>query len=216
MDLIRNWIEFVLHLNLHLADWFNAYGDWAYGLLFVIIFCETGLVLTPFLPGDSLLFAAGSLLAATHLNIHLLVLILILAALCGDNVNYWFGRWLGPKVFRQDSRWLNVKYLYKTQAFYECYGAKTIIIARFLPVIRTFVPFVGGIGKMHYGRFLCFSLIGAILWVAGLLYLSYRFGQIPFVQRNFSTVILFIIVLSLLPALKAVYNGYRQKRINRS
>lgn len=212
MDLIKYWLDIILHLNLHLAEWINAYGVWSYALLFIIIFCETGLVITPFLPGDSLLFAAGSLIASTTLNIHILVITLMCAALLGDNVNYWLGRWLGPKVFTQQSRWFKAKYLHDTHQFYQRHGGVTIIIARFLPIIRTFVPFVAGIGRMFYPKFISFSIIGASLWVGGLLYLSYWFGQIAWVQQNFSVIVLLIIVISLLPVLKAMYKGLRNKQ----
>jgi membrane-associated protein len=212
MELIKYWLDLLLHLNVHLAQWINAYGIWTYGLLFLIIFCETGLVITPFLPGDSLLFAAGSLIASSELNIHLLVIILIIAALCGDNVNYWLGRWIGPKIFTSNARWFKRQYLDMTHAFYERHGSQAIIIARFLPIVRTYVPFVAGIGKMQYGKFLGFSALGAILWVGILLYASYWFGRIPVVQQHFSYIAVAIIIVSILPTAIAVLKHKRAKR----
>jgi len=204
MNTIHYWLNFIVHLNIHVSDWLNHYGAWSYGLLFFIIFCETGLVVTPFLPGDSLLFASGSLIANTTLSIHILTLILILAALCGDNVNYWFGRWLGPKIFTQDARWFKAKYLHETHSFYRKHGAGAIIIARFIPIVRTYVPFVAGIGSMDYIKFLIFSIIAAGLWVSLLLYLGYFFGGLLIVQQHFALVELLIIIISLSPTLISI------------
>ena len=193
-------IGIILHLNQYLATLVNHYGNWAYAILFIVIFCETGLVVTPFLPGDSLLFAVGSLAARGYLNIHLIFILLMCAALLGDNVNYCIGRTVGEKLFRNEqSKIFKKHYLDKTHAFYEKYGAKTIIIARFLPVIRTFSPFAAGMAKMTYRKFLSFSFLAALLWVGLISYISYWFGNIPVVQQHFSLVILAIIIISLLP-----------------
>lgn len=200
MQAALHFIDIILHLNLYLQGWFNQYGTLCYVFMFIIIFCETGLVITPFLPGDSLLFAAGSLIAGSSLNVHILVLTLIVAALCGDNCNYWLGRYLGPKVFKQRSRWFKQEYLIKTHAFYEHHGVKTLFIARFVPIIRTFAPFVAGIGNMAYPLFLLCSFLAAVLWVCSLIYISYWFGSHAFIQQNFSTLIIVIIIISLLPA----------------
>jgi membrane-associated protein len=177
-------------------------------LLSLVVFCETGLVITPFLPGDSLLFAAGSLIASTSLNVHVLVFSLIVAALCGDNCNYWLGRFVGPKVFTDRSRWFKREYLLKTHAFYERYGAKAIFIARFIPIVRTFTPFVAGIGAMRYKKFLSCSVLAAIVWVGLLIYTGYWFGSTPFVEQHFSSLILLIIVISVLPGLIGFLKRY--------
>jgi membrane-associated protein len=201
MELLLNLWDFVMHLDKHLAVLIEQYGTWVYALLFAIIFCETGLVVTPFLPGDSLLFVAGALWAATaDMNVHVLVVVLIVAAILGDAVNYAVGRYLGPKVFHwEDSRFFNRRALDKTHEFYERYGGKTIVIARFVPIIRTFAPFVAGIGSMTYPKFAFFNISGAILWVASLIYAGYFFGNIPFIRNNLTIVIFGIIGLSLLP-----------------
>jgi membrane-associated protein len=204
METLHYFINLVLHLDLHLTALVTAYGIWVYAVLFIIIFCETGLVVTPILPGDSLLFAAGTLAAgATQaLNIHVLFLLLIGASILGNTVNYAVGRFIGPRVFHfPQSRLFNPQYLHKAQQFYENHGGKAIIIARFIPIIRTFAPFVAGIGSMQAQRFLFYNVLGALLWVGSLLYASYLFGNLPFIKNHFSTVILAIIVLSLLPAL---------------
>lgn len=200
METTLQFIHVILHLNLYLGQFMEQYGLWTFALLFVIIFCETGLVVTPFLPGDSLLFACGAILASTHLDIGILVPLLILAAFMGDNCNYWLGRWLGPKVFTEHSRIFKPKYWEATKDFYRKYGGKAVIIARFLPLFRTFVPFFAGISRMHYPKYLTFSIASAILWVSVLSYAGYWFGNIPFVKDNFSIAIMGIIVVSLLPA----------------
>ena len=201
MEWLTQLIGFILHIDQYLQVLFTNYGLWIYGLLFLIIFCETGLVVTPFLPGDSLLFAAGSIIATTELNIHLLAGLLILAAVLGDALNYWIGHWAGPKVFSQKGSILfNPSHLMKAREFYHRYGGKAIILGRFLPIIRTFVPFVAGIGAMGYQRFLCFNILGAILWVAGITYLGYWFGNVGWVKDNFSLVIIGIIIASVIPA----------------
>lgn len=193
-------IDLFLHLDKHLNEIITQYGTWTYLILFLIVFCETGLVVTPFLPGDSLLFAAGAIAALGSLNVFWLFVLLTAAAIIGDTVNYWIGAWLGPKVFRGENvRLLNRKHLERTHKFYEKYGGKTIIIARFVPIVRTFAPFVAGIGTMSYWRFIAYNVIGGILWVAICLFAGYWFGNQPFVKRNFSLVIIAIVLISLLP-----------------
>jgi membrane-associated protein len=201
MELISFFVDFFLHLDKHLAEVIQAYGTWTYALLFAIVFLETGLVVTPLLPGDSLLFAAGSFAALGALDPWGLVFLLSAAAILGDTVNYAIGAYLGPKVFHfPKSRFFNPEHLRKTHDFYERYGGKTIIIARFVPIIRTFAPFVAGIGSMTYPRFLSYNVIGGVLWVAICVGAGYFFGNLPFVKKNFSLVILAIIVISVLPA----------------
>src|SRR3954468_16552404 len=200
MDLLLQFWDFIVHLDQHMAALLQQYGQWIYAILFLIVFCETGLVVTPFLPGDSLLFVAGTLWAVSGMDAHWLAAALIAAALCGDNVNYWVGRTLGPRVFRwESSRLFNRAALGKAHAFYERHGGKTIIIARFMPIVRTFVPFVAGIGRMAYPKFLGFSIAGALLWVLLLVYAGYFFGNIPVIRNNLTLVIFAIIGISLLP-----------------
>ncbi len=202
MEYLTALYGFIAHIDQHLLNLSLNYGAWIYLVLFIIIFCETGLVITPLLPGDSLLFAAGSVAALGGLNPHILAVLLIIAAILGDTVNYWIGYWLGPKVFhKQDSFFLKQAYLQRTHEFYQRHGGKTIIIARFVPIIRTFAPFVAGIGRMPYLRFMCFNVAGAIIWVCSLIYISYFFGNIPIIKDNFPVVILLIIIISLLPPL---------------
>jgi membrane-associated protein len=201
MELLKQFIDLVLHLDQHLVELVNQYQSWTYGILALIIFCETGLVVTPILPGDSLLFAVGALASKGRLNVTLVVALLALAAIVGDSVNYWIGRTVGPRDFASErSRWFNRSYLERTHAFYEKYGGKTLILARFMPIIRTFAPFVAGIGKMTYLKFLAYSVSGGILWISLLTYAGYFFGEIPIVKRNFSLVIVAVIAISLLPA----------------
>lgn len=202
METLQYFINLILHLDHHLISLASTYGAWTYAILFLILFCETGLVITPILPGDSLLFAAGTLAAsaAQGLNIHLLFILLTCASILGNTVNYIIGRLIGPRVFHfSQSRFFNPQYLLRAHQFYEKHGGKAIIIARFIPIIRTFAPFVAGVGYMHFSRFLYYNLVGALLWVGGLLYTSYLFGNLPFIKEHFSTVILAIIGLSLLP-----------------
>ena len=200
MELLLTFWDFLVHLDVHLAALVQEYGTWIYAILFLIVFCETGLVVTPFLPGDSLLFVAGTIWAVSGMDAHWLCVTLIVAALCGDNVNYWIGRTLGPRVFRwEQSRFFNRKALDHTEAFYEKHGGKTIIIARFVPIVRTFVPFVAGIGRMNYGKFLSYSIAGALLWVISLVYAGYFFGNLPIIKDNLTIVIFGIIGLSLMP-----------------
>jgi len=200
MELIALLWDFVTRLDQHLAAFVAQYGIWVYGLLFLIVFCETGLVVTPFLPGDSLLFVVGALAAVGSMDLRLVMAVLICAALAGDNLNYWFGRWLGPRVFRSDqARWLNHRHLERTQEFYARHGGKTVVIARFVPIVRTFAPFVAGVGRMRYARFLSFSIGGAVFWVTSLTTLGYFFGNLPIVKSNLTAAILLIIALSLVP-----------------
>ena len=198
-DFIAQLIDLVLHLDTHLSGIIDRYGVWTYLLLFLIIFCETGLVLTPFLPGDSLLFAAGTFAGLGALDPTLLVLLLSAAAILGDSVNYRIGRWVGPKAFSGGIRWLRQDYLRRTEAFYVRHGGKTIVLARFVPIIRTFAPFVAGVGRMKYSRFLGFNVGGGVLWVGLLVYGGHFFGNLKVVRENFSLVILVIILLSVLP-----------------
>ena len=195
-------IDFILHIDRHLHQLASEYGLWVYGIVFLIVFCETGLVVLPLLPGDSLLFAAGSLasLPDSQLSPHLLFLGLSIAAILGDTLNYWIGKKIGPKVFAsQESRFFKREYLDKTHAFYLKYGAKTIVIARFIPIIRTFAPFVAGVGEMPYRTFIFYNIIGAVIWVGSFVYAGFYFGQLPFVQTNFKLIILAIIILSIMP-----------------
>jgi len=200
MELVASLWDFVVHLDVHLAAFIAEHGVWVYALLFVIVFCETGLVVTPFLPGDSLLFVAGALAAAGGMDIGVVIALLVTAALCGDNVNYWIGRWVGPKVFRaEDSRWFNRRHLDRTHAFYERHGGKAIILARFVPIVRTYVPFVAGIGAMPYARYLAFCVAGALLWVVTLCLAGYWFGNIALVKDNLAVVIVVIVAVSVMP-----------------
>ena len=202
MELIQGFIDLIVHLDRHLLELVGTYGVWVYAILFLIVFCETGLVVTPFLPGDSLLFVAGTVAATGAMDVHALVLLLILAAVLGNSVNYTIGRWIGPRVFRFEDSWLFKRaYLERTHRYFEKYGGRTIVITRFVPIVRTYAPFVAGIGGMTYWRFSLFNLAGAVLWVAGLAYAGYFFGNLPPVKNNLSLVILGIIVLSISPAI---------------
>jgi len=202
MESFAQVLDVFLHLDAHLAEWAGVLGPWLYALLFLIVFCETGLVVTPFLPGDSLLFAAGALCAVkgSPLEIHLLAGLLIVAAITGDALNYSIGSYLGPAVFTSEhSRLLNRRHLVRTQNFYARHGGKTIFLARFVPIVRTFAPFVAGIGKMSYRYFATWNATGAVVWVLSFLVAGYAFGQIPTVKRNFHVVIVAIIVISVMP-----------------
>lgn len=202
MELIKALVEILMHLDTHLDLVIRSYGVWTYGILFLIIFLETGLVVTPFLPGDSLLFAGGTFAALGSLDAKWLVISLSIAAIAGDTANYWIGHAVGPKVFtKEKSRFLNKEYLYRTHRFYEKYGGKTIILARFIPIIRTFAPFVAGIGSMTYRRFIIYNVSGGIAWVVMFVLGGYLFGNIPVVKQNFSLVIFAIIFLSILPGI---------------
>ncbi|RPI73486.1 MAG: DedA family protein [Desulfobacteraceae bacterium] len=194
--------DFFLHLDRYLGAIIGEYGMWTYLILFLVVFCETGLVVTPLLPGDSLLFAAGTFCSLGAIRVDLMILLLCIAAVAGDTVNYWVGHKVGPKVFkREDSRFFKKKYLERTHAFYEKHGGKTIIIARFMPIIRTFAPFVAGIGAMSYPKFIAYNIIGGIAWVLTFVLAGFYFGNIPFIKNNFSLVILAIIFLSILPGI---------------
>ena len=210
MDLVTGFIDIVLHLDRHL-QWLGAnYGVWIYAILFAIVFCETGLVVTPFLPGDSLLFVAGTVAAAGDMTIHGLFAALAAASFLGDNTNYWIGRYVGPRVFtREGSRLFNPEHLRRTQRFYDRYGAKTVFFARFVPIVRTFAPFVAGIGHMQYPRFLFFSFSGSIAWVGSLAYAGYYFGNVPIVKENLTLVIIAIVLVSILPGIV----GYFRHRV---
>ena len=206
-------IDFVLHIDVHLSEIIQSYGVWTYLILFLIIFCETGLVVTPFLPGDSLLFAAGAFAARGDLHVLWLFVLLSIAAILGDTANYWIGNLVGPKVFHQEHvRFLNKEYLNRTHLFFEKYGGKTIIIARFVPIIRTFAPFVAGIGSMTYTRFISYNIIGGIVWIASFAFAGYFFGNIPLVKKNFTLVIFAIIIISILPG---VIEFIRQHRLHK-
>jgi len=201
MEIVHHLVDWVLHIDHHLTDLIAQYGTLTYLILFVVIFAETGFVVTPFLPGDSLLFAAGALAAneANGLNIHLLVLLMIVAAVGGNQLNYAIGRWIGPKVFERDYKLIKRSYLERTQGFYEKHGGKTIIYSRFIPIIRTFAPFVAGIGGMNAGRFTMFNAAGGVAWVALFTYVGYFFGNQPWVKTNFGAVVVGIILISLIP-----------------
>lgn len=213
MGYISSLIDFIIHIDKHLAELAAAYGTLAYGILFVIVFCETGLVVTPFLPGDSLLFAAGALASQGAFNVHLLALLLLVAAIVGDAVNYSIGRRMGPAVFdRKDSKVFKKEYLTRTQKYFEKYGAKTIVIARFVPIVRTFAPFLAGVGTMSYPKFAFYNITGAIAWVGLFTYAGYMFGGTPIVQKNFKLVILAIIIISIMPAVIEVIRARRESR----
>lgn len=199
MEFIEYLIDLFLHLDKHLHEIILQYGVLTYVILFGVIFAETGLVFTPFLPGDSLLFAAGTFAAIGSLNVHLLFILLTVAAILGDTVNYWVGNYLGPKVFEKKIRFLKKEHLEKTHQFYEKHGGKTIIIARFIPIIRTFAPFVAGIGAMTYSKFILYNVVGGVIWCALFVYGGYFFGNLPIVKNNFSIVIIVIIIISVLP-----------------
>lgn len=211
MEIIQQLIDFVLHIDQHLIEIVQDYRTWTYLILFFIIFAETGFVVTPFLPGDSLLFAAGAIIAKPEsgLNIFLMCFLLIVAAILGDLVNYHIGNYIGPRAFSGKYKLLKKEYLEKTQQFYEKHGGKTIIYARFIPIIRTFAPFIAGIGTMSYARFASYNVIGGVVWVSSFLFIGYLFGGLPVIKDNFTYVIFGIIVLSLLPP---VIEVIREKR----
>ncbi|MCX5807770.1 MAG: DedA family protein [Proteobacteria bacterium] len=200
MEWIKYIIDFIMHIDVHLGAIIKNYGLWTYLILFLIIFCETGLVVTPILPGDSLLFAAGTFAALGSLDIAWLFVLLSLAAIAGDTVNYWIGSFVGPKIFQKEKiRFLNKEHLERTHQFYEKYGGKTIVIARFMPIIRTFAPFVAGIGSMTYWKFISYNVIGGVAWIAICMFAGYYFGNLTFVKKNFPLVILAIVIISILP-----------------
>ena len=215
MELLAQVWDIFLHLDVHLNGWAGTLGPWLYVVLFAVVFCETGLVVTPFLPGDSLLFAAGALAsrAGSPINLWILIPVIFAAAVIGDSVNYEIGKWLGPKVFtRKDSWLLNQNHLHKAHAFYEKYGGKTIILARFIPIIRTFAPFVAGIGKITYLHFISYNIIGAAMWVLLFVFGGYWFADLPLVQNHFHYVIVAIIVISVLPAVYEVWAERRKSK----
>jgi membrane-associated protein len=219
LDLIRKLVDFIVHIDRHLAEIIASYGLWTYAVLWLIIFAETGLVVTPFLPGDSLLFAAGTFCAKpeTGLNVHLMAVLLWVAAVLGDTVNYWLGARIGPAVFkREDSVFLRKKHLERAHAFFEKYGGRAIILARFVPIVRTFVPFVAGVGKMHYGRFITYNVVGGFIWIYFFLYAGYWFGGLPFIQRNFKLVILAIIIISVLPIVWETWRAWQEAKRERA
>ncbi|MFZ5902190.1 MAG: DedA family protein [Chloroflexota bacterium] len=207
MDFVTYLIDLFLHLDEYLAQIISQYGVWTYAILFFVIFMETGFVVTPFLPGDSLLFAAGTFAALGSLNVWLLVFLLMAAAILGDTVNYWIGHYLGDRAY--NIKWIKKEYLDKTHAFFEKHGGKTIFLARFVPIVRTFAPFVAGIGRMSYGFFFRWNVIGGITWVALFAFAGYFFGNIPFIKRNFEFVIIAIILVSVLPM---VFEWLRARR----
>jgi len=211
MELISQALDWMLHLDDKMLELVGRYGTWTYAILFAIVFCETGLVVTPFLPGDSLLFAAGAIAGQGSLNLWIVMAVLLVAAILGDTLNYHIGHYLGPKVFREGrtSRWLKKEHLDRTHAFFEKYGGKTIIIARFVPIVRTFAPFVAGVGAMTYAKFIMFNVVGAVLWVVSLTLAGYWLGRIAWVKENFEIVVLAIIVISLLPM---VWEWWRVRR----
>lgn len=216
MEIIRCLIDFILHIDVHLSEIITKYDTWTYLILFLIVFCETGLVITPFLPGDSLLFAAGTFAALGALNITVLILILILAAVMGDNSNYFIGNFIGHKVYEKNYKLIRREYLDKTHAFYEKYGAITVVLARFMPILRTFAPFVAGVGYMRYLKFFSFSILGNALWVNIFCWAGYLFANNEFVKNNFTIVVLAIILVSLIPpiftVLKQWWNAKNQKK----
>jgi membrane-associated protein len=204
MELLAAAWEIAIHLDVHLAEFVADHGSWVYALLFVIVFIETGLVVWPFLPGDSLLFVTGAIAAAGGMDIVAVMAVLVGAALTGDNVNYFIGRWIGPRVFHYEaSRWFSPKHLARAHAFYDRHGGKTIILARFLPIVRTYVPFVAGIGAMPYARYIGFCVAGALLWVVSICSAGYFFGNLPVVKNNLSVVIVLIVLVSVSPGLLA-------------
>lgn len=214
-DLAKKLFDFILHIDRHLAEIIAAYGLWTYVILFLIIFAETGLVVMPLLPGDSLLFAAGAFCAKpeTGLNVHAMALLLFVAAVIGDTLNYWIGHKIGPAVFkREDSIWLRKKHLEKAHEFFEKYGGRAVILARFVPIVRTFVPFVAGVGSMTYSRFIAYNIIGGFVWIYFFTYAGFLFGNQPFVQKNFKLVIVAIIILSVVPIVVEFIKGWRQSR----
>lgn len=212
MDLLIQFVNIVLHLDKYLGIVIQNFGLLTYVFLFLVIFAETGFVITPFLPGDSLLFAVGALSALGSLNINFAWLILVVAAILGDTVNYWIGRFIGPKVFELNTRLLNKKHLERTHNFYEKHGGKVVILARFIPIIRTFAPFVAGVGKMRYAKFLTYNIVGGLAWISLFTFSGYFFGNIPIVKRNFSYVILVIIFISIVPLLVDILRSFGSRK----
>ncbi len=213
MELITYLIDLFLHLDEHLTEVIQTYGTWTYALLFSIIFLETGVVVTPFLPGDSLLFAAGALAATGAMDVTWLFILLAIAAILGDTVNYWIGHAIGPRAFSGNIRFLKKEYLERTHQFYEKYGGKAIILARFVPIVRTFAPFVAGVGSMSYGRFVFYNIFGGVLWCVIFIFGGYFFGNLPVVKENFEIVIVAIILISLLPPVIEYFQSRRKKAV---
>jgi membrane-associated protein len=212
MNIILYLINFILHLDKYLGEIIQNYGTWTYLLMFFVIFMETGFVVTPFLPGDSLIFAAGAFAGLGYLNIGILFIVLGLAAVAGDTANYWIGHFIGPRAFSGSVRFLKKEYLDRTHAFYEKHGGKTIIIARFIPIIRTFAPFVAGVGAMTYPKFIAYNVIGGLAWVGLFAFGGYFFGNLPVVQENFTFVLLAIIIISVMPAIIEVFRSRQESR----
>jgi membrane-associated protein len=213
MQTLHHWIDLILHADTSLQMLVNNYQGWTYLILFIIIFCETGLVVTPFLPGDSLLFAAGTIASGLNvLNIYSLLLFMFIAVFLGDNSNYFIGRYIGPKIFNLNLRFVRKDYLIKTHSFYEKYGGRVLVMARFMPIIRTFAPFVAGVGSMRYTRFLSFSLLGNLLWINVCLWAGYLLGSNEFVKTHFTAVTLAIIIVSLMPAMFGALKGFLQRQ----
>jgi len=217
MEMILKFFDMLLHLDKYIDLLIRDYGMWTYLIFFIIVFCETGLVVTPFLPGDSLLFVAGTFAALGSLNLMWLLVILSAAAILGDTINYWIGNYIGPKVFQmQNSRVFRKEYLDRTHQFYEKYGPITIVIGRFIPIIRTFAPFLAGVGSMTYGKFLIYNVVGGILWIASFTLGGYFFGNLPFVKKNFTLVIVAIIVISVMPTVIEYLRQRRQAKAKRA
>ncbi|TGK22413.1 DedA family protein [Leptospira fluminis] len=215
METIKFFLDFFLHLEQHLDGLIQSYGTWVYLILFLIIFCETGLVVTPFLPGDSLLFAIGAFASRGSLDLVTVILLLIVAAILGDTINYSIGNIAGEKILEKEKiPFLNKKHLEKAHRFYETYGGKTIIIARFIPIVRTFAPFVAGIGKMTYSKFILFNVVGGVVWIVVFSVGGYLFGNLPFIQRNFKLVVIGIIIVSVMPAVIEYVREVRKGRIS--
>jgi membrane-associated protein len=214
MDFILKLVDFILHIDVYLSDIITRYGAWTYGLLFFVIFLETGFVITPFLPGDSLIFAAAAFAARGALNPWVLFILMAIAAFAGDTANYWIGHAIGAKAYTGEVKWIKKEYMERTHAFFEKHGGKTIFLARFVPIIRTFTPFVAGVSKMPYSYFITWNLIGGITWVATFTLLGFFFGNIPFVQKNFELVIIAIILISLVPAVTEALKARREAKNN--
>lgn len=214
MEWIEFLIDFIIHIDEHLVAIVAEYGTWTYGILFLIVFAETGFVVTPFLPGDSLLFAAGAIAATGVLNPWFLFLLLFVAAVMGDSVNYALGQYFGTRVFKENSKIFKLDYLRKTEGFFEKYGGKTIVLARFVPIVRTYAPFVAGASSMNYPRFIFYNVFGGAIWVGLFVLVGYLFGNIPIVKNNFSLTVLGIIALSLVPIFVEFFKGRRRKRLN--
>jgi membrane-associated protein len=214
MDLIHSLIDFILHLDVKLAQIITQYGAWTYGILFFVIFMETGFVITPFLPGDSLLFAAGTFAARGWLNVWVLLILLSIAAVLGDTVNYWIGHYLGDRAY--NVKWIKREYLDRTHAFFEKHGGKTIFLARFVPIVRTFAPFVAGMGKMSYSYFFSYNVFGGITWVFLFTLIGYFFGNLPFVQKNFELVIVAILLISVVPIVYEFFKARRESRAEKA